>query len=282
MQLGELTLKTVSGGNFRMDGGTTFGVVPKAVWNRVCPADEKNNVPQATNCLLVQSKDRTVLIDTGYGSKLSPKLRRRISAEDGDPLLESLQSQGVTAADIDTVILTHLHFDHAGGCTRLDEDGQVVPTFPNAEYVIQQREWVIAAGDLPELAGAYPTENFLPLQDTRQLRLIDGDIEIVPGIHSQITGGHTEAHQILHIESAGQAAIYLADLCPTSHHLPTNWCMAYDTEVLQTRRMKRQVLAAIADHGWLALWDHDTASVGARLERTKGGEFVVAEAVQMS
>ncbi len=280
MRLGEFTLNTICGGRYRIDGGVMFGVVPKALWNRVCPADENNNIAQTTNCLLVQSRERTVLIDTGYGSKLNHKLRRRLQADEGDPLLDSLESHGVLPADVDTVILSHLHFDHAGGCTRTAEDGRIVPTFPNAEYVVQQQEWTTATADLPELAGAYPPENFLPLKETGQLRLIDGDKQIVPGIRAQITGGHTEAHQILIVESGNQAAVFLADLCPTSHHLPANWNMAYDLNVLQTRRMKPQVLGQIADNGWLALWDHDPDRAAARLDRTKGGEFTVAEAVR--
>ena len=280
MQLGDFTLTTICGGRFRIDGGTMFGVVPKAIWNRVCPADEKNNIPQTTNCLLVQSQDRTVLIDTGYGSKLTDKARRRLGADEGDPLLESLQSAEVKPTDIDTVILTHLHFDHAGGCTRYDEAGQVVPAFPNAEYIVQQQEWTTAAAQCAELAAAYPTEHFLPLEHTGQLRLIEGDTEILPGIRSHVTGGHTEAHQILYIESRSQTAVYLADLCPTSHHLPTSWCMSYDVNVLQTRRMKRRVLGETADGGWLALFDHDPTHAAGRLERTKGGEFVLGEGVQ--
>lgn len=277
MQLGEFTLHTISGGRFRIDGGTMFGVVPKVLWNRVCPADEKNNVPQATNCLLVQSPGRTILIDTGYGSKLSDKARRRLHAEEGDPLRESLQAHGVQPSDVDTVILTHLHFDHAGGCTRYAEDGELVATFPNAEYVVQQREWSIAAAQSPELAAAYPLEHFLPLEQTGRLHLIDGDMEIVPGIRCEVTGGHTEAHQILYIESAGHTAVYLADLCPTSHHLHSNWCMAYDVNVLETRRVKPRVLGEIAQHGWLALWDHDAHLAAGRLERTKGGECIARE-----
>lgn len=280
MQLGEFTLSTVSGGRFQLDGGTMFGVVPKALWQRLLPANEKNNIPQATNCVLVQTGDRNILIDTGYGSKLTEKERKIYASEEGSPLERSLADYGLTAEQIDVVILSHLHFDHAGGATTAGEDGSVVPTFPNAEYVAQRSEWETATAELPELRGAYPLQNLLPLEETGQLRLIDGDVEILPGIRAHITGGHTLAHSAIIIESGGETAVYLGDLCPTWRHLPTLWGMAYDLEVLQIRREKPRMLGRIADEGWLALSDHDPDHAAARLERDDRRDFRVAEAFE--
>ena len=275
--LGHFQLSTISGGTYRADGGTLFGVVPKALWSRRMPADEKNQVPQHTNCLLVQTGVRTILIDTGYGSKLSEKQQRNYCAEAGEPLDRSLSAMDIPFDQIDTVILTHLHFDHAGGATRFDEDGQLQPVFPNAEFVVQRREWVEATAGFPELRRVYPQENLLPLKESGQLRLVDGDTEIVPGIHAIVTGGHTVGHQVLLIENAGESAIYLADLCPTAHHLPTSWGMAYDVDMLQLRRKKPEVLGWVVENDGLALFDHDPEIAAAKLERDKKLGFVVLQ-----
>jgi glyoxylase-like metal-dependent hydrolase (beta-lactamase superfamily II) len=281
MRLGEFELTTVSGGRFRIDGGTMFGVVPKPLWERSFPPDEWNTIPQATNCLLVRVPGRTALIDTGYGGKLAEKQRRQIEAEAGDPLAASLAAAGVTAEQIGLVLLTHLHFDHAGGATRRDEASRLVPTFPNAEYVVQRREWELATAGLPELRGSYPTENFVSLADGGRLRLIDGDAEVTPGIHALVTGGHTPGHQAFLIESGGETAAYLADICPTTRHLKTLWCMGYDLDLLATRRAKRTLLGRATDEGWLVLFDHDPDVAAARIGRDDVREFVVKEAISV-
>lgn len=280
MQLGRLQLQTVSGGTWRIDGGTMFGVVPKALWSRVFRCDDGNTIAQDTNCVLVRDGDRTYLIDTGYGSKLSDKQRRIFHAEDGDPLLRNLQAIGVEAADVDAVLLSHLHFDHAGGATRHNDAGELVPTFPNAEYIVQRREWVTATGGFPELKGVYPQENLLPLRDSGQLRLVDGNVELVPGIRAWITGGHTQAHSAIVIESDGETAIYLGDLCPTTRHLPVLWGMSYDVDMLQLRRMKAEVLGKVAAENWLALFDHDPDHAAGRLRPDSKRDFKLLDAIE--
>ncbi len=277
---GNFKLSSVSGGRFRIDGGTMFGVVPKALWARVLPPDENNNIPQDTNCLLVQTGTQNVLIDTGYGSKIPPKQRAIFAIEPGEPLVENLRTLGVAPEQIDVVILTHLHFDHAGGATRLDENGQLVDTFPNARYIVQKREWEIAVAQLPELVAAYPLENILPLENTGRLTFIDGDVEIIPGFRALVTGGHTAAHMSVVIASAGQTAVYLADICPSQHHLRSLWCMSYEVDLLQVRRYKPKILGQIADNGWLALFDHDPTHVAALLARDPHKEFVVTQAFE--
>lgn len=277
MRIGRYELTTVSGGRFFIDGGTMFGVVPRSLWSRVFPPDERNDIAQATNCVLIRGEGRTVLIDTGYGSKLAPKQQAIFRAEPGDPLLASLTALGVAPEDVDAVVLSHLHFDHAGGATRRAGDGRLVPTFPRAEYVVQKAEWETALSGVPELRGAYPLENLEPLAEARCLRFVDGDGELLPGLRGEVTGGHTENHQAVFVESEGQTAVYLGDLCPTSRHLPTLWCMAYDVHMLQTRRAKPGLLGRIADAGWWALLDHDPDHAAIRLARDPARDFVVAE-----
>jgi glyoxylase-like metal-dependent hydrolase (beta-lactamase superfamily II) len=255
-----------------------FGVVPKALWNRVFPADENNNIAQATNCVLVQTGSKNILIDTGYGSKLPERQRKTLAAEEGDPLLASLSALKLSAEDIDVVVLSHLHFDHAGGATRINESGELVPSFANAEYVAVRREWVNATANFPELAGAYPQDNLLPLATAGQLRLLDGNAEIMPGLRFFITGGHTEGHAVVVMESQGQTAVYLADLCPSTRHFPSRWGMAYDVNMLETRRQRPEWLGQIADRHWLALFDHDPDHAAAYLERDDQRDFRIREA----
>ena len=277
MQLGDWELTTVSGGRFRIDGGTMFGVVPKPLWAPRLPPDENNTIAQQTNCVLARNQRHVVLIDTGYGSKLTARKRAWLGAEDGDPLSASLRAAGVGVEEITTVVLSHLHFDHAGGATCRGPDGQLRATFPNAEYVAAQAEWDAALSGVAELRGAYPLENLTPLAESGQLRLIDGEVEIVPGVQAWPTPGHTLGHQSLVIESGGQGAIYLGDLCPTWRHLPPLWCMAYDVDLLETRRTKSRVLGVVADQDLLALADHDPDHAAARIQRDRSREFALRQ-----
>jgi glyoxylase-like metal-dependent hydrolase (beta-lactamase superfamily II) len=277
MHLGNWQLDTAAGGRFRLDGGAMFGVVPKPLWERALPGDERNRVPLATNCVLARDGRHTVLIDTGFGAKATPREQEQMAMEPGDNLLTSLAQLGVEAAEVDTVVFSHLHFDHAGGATRYDESGELAPTFPNATYVANAREWEDAAGGAAELRGSYPPENLLPLEAAGRVRLIGDGEEIVPGLRAQHTGGHTRGHQVLLFESGGETAAYLGDICPTQAHLRQLWCMAYDTFLLDTRRRKPEILGRAADENWLVLWDHDPDMAAARLARHAKREFEVVE-----
>ncbi|MCH7686984.1 MAG: MBL fold metallo-hydrolase, partial [Planctomycetes bacterium] len=223
---------------------------------------------------------RNILVDTGYGSKFTEKQRKIFESQEGDPLVENLQSAGLSVEDIDTVILSHLHFDHAGGATQQNEDGTLTPTFPNAEYVAQRLEWVTATAGFPELRGAYPQDNLLPLKDSGQLRLVDGNVELVPGIRAVVTGGHTKGHSAIVIESDGETAVYLGDLCPTTRHLPSLWGMAYDVDTLELRRNKPQLLGQIADTNCWALFDHDPDHAAAKLLRDSKRDFTISDTLE--
>ncbi len=279
MILGDFQLTTISGGTCWIDGGTMFGVVPRALWKRTVEVDD-DMIAMATNCVLIETGEQTVLIETGYGSKFDEKRRKIHRGEPGDPLVENLAAAGVSVEQIDVAILSHLHFDHAGGATQFDERGNLRTTFPNAKYIAQRREWINATAGYPELQGAYPQENLLPIAEAGQLELIDGNAEILPGIRARVTGGHTEGHQVLYIESGGETAVFLADLCPMEAHLPPLWCMAYDIDLLQTRRVKPELLGQIVDRDWLALFDHDPRLAAARLTRDEKRGFAVAEGIE--
>ncbi len=273
MQLGAFQLHTISGGRFRLDGGAMFGIVPKPLWNRVCEADDRNRILLDTNCVLVETGRQRLLIDTGYGTKLSAK-QREIHAAEGPSLVDNLAAHGVPVTDIDVVVFSHLHFDHAGGATRLDEQGAIQPTFPNARYVAQRLEWEASLSDAAEWMGTYP-EALDCLKP--QLQLLDGDATIVEGVRAILTGGHAPGHQAVVIESDGQAAVYLGDLCPTWHHLPTMWSMAYDYCQLELRRVKPRLLRRIAGGNWWALSDHDPDYAAVRLQQDAKQQFQIVD-----
>jgi glyoxylase-like metal-dependent hydrolase (beta-lactamase superfamily II) len=273
LAIGDIRLNFVSGGRLRIDGGNMFGVVPRVLWERESPPDEQHRISLATNCIVVRTPDSLGLIDTGYGSKSPAKFRQRHALEDGAPLVTNLAGAGVTPSDFDWVLLTHLHFDHAGGATYRDAAGQLQPTFRLARHFIQRAEWEDANGNIPELAGAYYTDDFAPLRSAGLVQLIEGDAEVVAGVSTQVTGGHTRGHQIVHIRSRGESAVCLADLCPTAAHLRSFWTMAYDQYPLTVRHIKPIVLNELVDQHRISLFSHDPQITAARLQRLSENEW---------
>jgi glyoxylase-like metal-dependent hydrolase (beta-lactamase superfamily II) len=278
LSIGELQLTFVSGGRLWIDGGNMFGVIPRLLWERKSAPDELHRIRLETNCILVRAGGSLGLIDTGYGGKASAKFRQRYALEDGTPLERNLDAAGASPDQIDWVILTHLHFDHAGGATYRNAEGRLQPTFPRARHIIQRAEWEDARSDIPELAGSYHADDFAPLEQAGLIELVDGDAEVAPGVTTQLTGGHTRGHQIVRLESADESAVCPGDLCPTSAHLPTFWTMAYDQFPLVVRQQKPIILNDIADHRRIALFSHDPDIAAARLAPDPDNEWCVLPA----
>lgn len=287
LTLGRYTIDVAPGGSMHIDGGNMFGVVPQSLWSRQRTPDEQNRIACCCNCLLIRGEvdgnERTVLVDTGNGGKWNDKMRSFTNMQAGNPILESLDAMGVTPESIDTVILTHLHNDHAGGATKLDDAGNVIPAFPNARHFVQRKEWDDATGRHPELAGMYFEDDFVPLGEAGLVDLIDGEAEALPGLRVLPTGGHTPGHQMVVIDGgAGDAwpkAVYACDLCPTASHLHTSWCLAYDQHLRETRRVKPQVLGDLVDADGLLLFAHDPEHYAATLKRDERKHFAIAEEV---
>jgi glyoxylase-like metal-dependent hydrolase (beta-lactamase superfamily II) len=274
MQLGNWQLDSIDGGHIRLDGGVMFGVVPRTLWQSVVTPDRLNRVPCANRCVLARDGHHTVLIDTGYGGK-HPKLDRRFyEMEDGEPLLRSLAGLGVAVEQVDTVVLSHLHFDHVCGATRLDEQGQRQLTFPCAQHFVGRIEWQEAMSGAPELDTAYPRHDIWPLYESGQLYVIEDGHEVVPGIRACLTGGHTRGHLAFRIDSKRQTALFLGDICPTVAHLRRMWHLAYDLYPMETRRIKPELLGQAADKGWWLLWYHDAQVAASRVVRDPNREFV--------
>ena len=280
-QLGSLRIHAIQAGGQRLDGGAMFGVVPKVLWQRRIEADERNRIQMGMRCLLIEHPDGLVLIDSGAGNKEDVKFIEIYGMELQAPVAEQradetaleagIRAAGFAPDDVKVVINTHLHFDHAGGNTRRNAEGQVVPTFANAHYIVQAGEYEWATHTNERTAASYFPPNFEPLKATGQLHLVDGDIEIVRGITARKTPGHVPHHQSILIDGGSELALFLGDVMPTVNHVPLAWIMGYDVEPLRTLESKRALLRDAADDNWLLIFEHDAYhSWGSVARDTKG------------
>jgi glyoxylase-like metal-dependent hydrolase (beta-lactamase superfamily II) len=259
-QLGDFKLHTLEAGGQRLDGGAMFGVVPKPLWEKRIPADERNRIPLAMRCLLVETPDALVLIDNGCGNKETDKFLDIYGIENaGSPtrLEDALKSLGFKTDDVDIMIDTHLHFDHAGGNTFRAADGTIQLSFARARYVVQRGEWEYAHWRNERIQASYLPHNFDPVNESGKFDFVDGAAQIIPGISVLPTPGHTPHHQSVVVTSQGATACFLADVIPTSAHLPLPWIMAYDVEPLVTLESKRSLLERARSERWLLVFEHD-------------------------
>jgi len=275
--VGRLRCHALEGGMQHLDGGAMFGVVPKPLWERRIRADERNRIPLALRCLLVEHDDGLVLIDTGLGNKQDAKFRDIYGVvnegSNGRTQLEdALLALGHRPDDVGWVINTHLHFDHAGGNTWRDPAGAVGLTFPRARYVVQARELEFARHTNERTAASYLAPNFAAVPFT----LVHGPAEPLPGIRCLPTPGHVPYHQSVLLESGGERACFVADLVPTSAHLPLPWIMGYDLEPLVTLESKRHLYEQAEAEGWLLCFEHDPEVVAGRLGR-EGKAFALVD-----
>jgi glyoxylase-like metal-dependent hydrolase (beta-lactamase superfamily II) len=268
-ELGDLRIHALEAGLQRLDGGAMFGVVPKPLWERRIPADDRNRIPLALRCLLVETPDALVLVDTGVGNKEDEKFRDIYGLQNqGEPtrLEDAIRAAGHDPADVDVLISTHLHFDHAGGNTVLDAEGRIRPAFPGARHVTQRREYEFAQLQNERVRASYMAKNYEPVQEAGLWQFVDGPADIVPGVRVVPTPGHTPHHQSILLSSGGATACFLADLVPTEAHLPLPWIMGYDLEPLVTLETKRELLGRAKDEDWLLIFEHDPTTPWGRLD----------------
>jgi len=257
MKLGQFNIFPVTDGQFRLDGGAMFGVVPRVLWEKCCPADDLNRIPLSLRCLLIHAHGKNILVDTGLGSKHDKKFEQMFAVERTPSLHESLGTLGLSSHDIHLVINTHLHFDHAGGNTLRDDGGMTVPTFKKATYLVQRGEYDDAMQANERTKASYRRENFYPMMEYHQWEFLDGDTECFSGVSVVVTPGHTPHHQSVKIESEGKTAFFLGDLIPTVSHLPLPYIMGYDLSPLMTLETKRWILDRAYEEGWLLIFEHD-------------------------
>lgn len=258
--LGDFELYTIETGDIKLDGGAMFGVVPKTLWSRGIPADDKNRISMTMRCLLIKSNktEKIYLIDNGVGTKFSEKMMGIYQIDfTNHELARSLEAQGFTFEDITDIIFTHLHFDHCGGSTYFNEDGELDFAFPNATYHINKRHWETATNPNAREQASFLKENIEPLKTSNKVNLVDDNFEYESGLSTLVVNGHTLGQQLPKIEANGKTIIFVADLLPTHVHLPLPWVMGYDMRPIETLNEKERFLKQAAAHNWYLFLQHD-------------------------
>jgi len=275
MQLGRFHLRVVSDGCFRLDGGAMFGVVPKALWERAKPADERNRIAMGTNCLLVECGRELVLVDTGIGDKHDAKFLDLYGLEEGAMRLPAaIAAAGFELGDVTHVLLSHLHFDHCGWNTRRDASGSLVPTFPKARYWLSRGEVEHGREPNERDRASYFPENWEPLVATGVAELFDDEAEVIPGVRAVKAPGHNADLCVVTLDGGeGARGVFWADLVPTTAHAPLPWIMSYDLFPVQTLESKRRWLPRAAAEGWLCVFEHDAETPWGRIVEDRPGRF---------
>jgi glyoxylase-like metal-dependent hydrolase (beta-lactamase superfamily II) len=271
MKIGIYDISPIETGHFALDGGAMFGIVPWVFWSKTNPPDERQRIELAARCWLIRGDGRTILVDDGNGAKWSDKLRDiyKLDTSSGD-LLSSLKKLGVAPADVTDVVLTHLHFDHAGGSTTM-VDGKPVPAFPNAKYYVQRTHWELAQNPTDKDRGSFMREDYMPLMEHGVLELVDGEFEIFPGIQLLVCNGHTNAQQLPKISDGKTTMLFCCDLIPTASHVPWPYVMAYDVRPLVTIEEKKKILTQAHKEGWILFLEHDPKIEAITLKQTEKG-----------
>lgn len=258
--------RIISDGILKMDGGSVFGPIPKVVWENSVTTDRKNRITLGLNCLLLQVNGKNVLVDTGVGSKDNNRDKESLGLVPSR-MVKGLKAAGLTPKDINAVILSDLHFDHCGGCTRLDRTGAIVATFPKARYYVQRASWEEAYHPGERFRHAYREDNFAPIEERGQLELLDGDADIFPGLRVIVCEGPAKGHQMVMFNHGGERIVFLGDLVPTPHHLNPAVISAFDYSPEDTLQQKRELLTAAEKQGWLLVFSHGHDTRAGYLER---------------
>ena len=263
-------LQTLDTGYFKLDGGAMFGVVPKALWNSFNPADDQNRCAWALRCLLYEQSDRLLLVDTGIGDKQDAKFFRHYDLHGDETLQSSIQKAGYSESDVTDVLLTHLHFDHVGGAVRRASD-QLTPVFSKATYWIHPDHWQWATHPNPREKASFLTENILPLQESGQLAFLTQKPFSFDAVDLLYVDGHTEKMALPVFHQNGRTVAFMADLIPSSAHIPLPYVMSYDVRPLLTMDEKTSLLQRAADENWVLVFEHDPVIEAATVERTERG-----------
>ncbi|MCD6065645.1 MAG: beta-lactamase [Bacteroidetes bacterium] len=268
-----MNIFSVNSGNFKLDGGAMFGVVPKSIWNRTNPADENNMCNWSMRCMLVQTGNRLILIDNGIGDKQDAKFFSYYFLNGDDTLEKSVNKAGFSFDEITDVFLTHLHFDHCGGSIKYadSERTKLVPTFKNATYWSNAQHWKWATEPNPREKASFIKENILPIEQSGQLKLIEKEGEFLPGFDVKFVYGHTDAMMLPLITHKNRKILYTADLTPSVGHLPIPYVMGYDVRPLETLKEKERLLNTAAQEDWLLFFEHDSVNECCSLEQTEKG-----------
>jgi glyoxylase-like metal-dependent hydrolase (beta-lactamase superfamily II) len=275
LKVGDIRVHVLSDGRFALDGGAMFGVVPRVIWEKTDPPDERNRVLLGLNVALIESGGHRILVDTGLGDKWTERQRAMFQIDRSSTLAGSLRALGLAPTDIDVVVNTHLHFDHAGGNTEL-VGGRARPAFPGARYVVQSGEWHDATHPHERSRASYIERDFVPVAEARQLDTVEGEVEIAPGVRVVPLGGHTAHHQIVVVQSGREKLVIPTDLLPTTSHLPLPFVMGYDLFPVGTLDAKRRLLDEAVSGDTRLLFYHDPRTPVGRVRR-EGDRYALAE-----
>lgn len=278
-----MNLYSINTGTFKLDGGAMFGVVPKVLWERTNPADDRNQIDMAMRCLLIETGDRLVLVDTGIGHKYDEKFGRLYAIDHSTTLEDSLKQAGFAPSDVTEVLLTHLHFDHCGGNTfRNPESGEIEPFFKNARYHVQKSHLQWALEPNAREKASFFKENILPVIESGQLNEIDGETELLPGVQLLVVNGHTEAQQLPLIDYKGKKILFAADLFPTFGHLPLPYVMGYDVRPIITLEEREHFLPWCVENEIVLMYEHDPYYECGTVAMDERGKFSSGETFKLS
>jgi glyoxylase-like metal-dependent hydrolase (beta-lactamase superfamily II) len=270
MRLGDIEVHLIGDGTFRLDGGAMFGVIPRPLWEKKSPPDDRNRILLGMNILLIRAGGKLILVETGGGDKWNEKQNAIYLFESSGRLPQRLAALGIKPEEIDIVINTHLHFDHCGWNTRM-VNGVAVPTFPNARYIVQRKEFDHACAPTERDRASYFPDNFMPMQKSGQWDFLTGDSQIMPGIEVIVVPGHIKDMQCVKISGGGHTIFFVADLVPTVAHLSYPWIMGYDLYPMTTLESKHKWLPIVAKENWTIVFGHDPHMPAAKLREKEGG-----------
>lgn len=274
MKIGNYTIQTIISSHFRLDGGAMFGVVPKVLWDRTNPADDKNRIQMVTRNLLITGEDKVILIDSGNGEKWDDKSKNIYAMTTENRLLNGLNERGYQGEDVTHVINTHLHFDHAGGNTYL-ENGEIKATFPNARYIVHARHLDWAEHPTPRDQASFMPENWDILKKNGQILAIKKAVEILPGIFLHIVNGHTPYQILPRISDGKETLLFCGDLIPLASQTKIPWVMGYDLFPLKTVEEKQELLHVITEYKWWLAYEHDADTAFSKVAKTDKGFMAV-------
>jgi glyoxylase-like metal-dependent hydrolase (beta-lactamase superfamily II) len=280
MKVGNIVFRPIETGGFKLDGGAMFGVVPKVLWSKTNPSDQNNRIDMSMRALFIGIDGHNILIDSGAGDKLGEKMLRNYLIQ-SERLTSVLKRENIDPESITEAVVSHLHFDHAGGYTYKIGEDRYALSCPQAVHFIQKRQWDAACNPNEKDRASFFKENFLPIREQGKLQLLNGKKEILPGVTVIPTEGHTPGHQVTLVEKGDVKLLYCADLIPLASHINLPYIMAYDHFPLNTLREKKKLLERAVTEKWILFFEHDPEIAACRIGKNNKGRYEIDEVIDM-
>jgi len=278
MNYGGNSVNILSDGTLMVDGGYAFGQVPRTEWETQIKPDRRNRVRFAMNSMVIKTPNANILVDTGAGNKRTDQLKESHHIN-GNKLIRNLKEVGLNARDIDIVVLTHLHFDHSGGCTKLNRSGDAVPIYPKARHIVQEKCWIEAVSPNERFQSVFHQDDFMPLEENGLIELVDGDSEIAPGVTLKVADGPSKGHQMVLVDMGSERVVFASDLIPTSHHLQANFIAAADEFPNETLVQKKELIDMAMREGWIIVFGHGQEHRSGYVEEWNGRPYLLPKEV---